>query len=348
MLNLNTLSDKVKFQHYNLERDPFISKFQDNSINTIFQDSKGEIWVGGYQGIFKLMRDSNGEIYFKLVNKNIGLPNVAVKSISEDVYGRLLIGSNYGLFMLNRKKSPKIENIVNNIAVNQILVDNRSIWVGTNNGLLYLKNSKKHKNPKLVHDFKYNPNNPTSLSKNTIKSLLKDKAGVIWIGTNGGGLNKLDLERKQFKNVKKTLNPTSLSYDKIRSMFEDSNGTLWIGREGGGLNMLLKDKNKGSYLGFKIYNNLRNVFATIEIERKGKKILIIGSENFPGLYEIDITQAKEYTDQDIKPFKDIFGSVFSLLEDKDKNLWIGTYNNGIVRWLYNKERNSYKKDFFIL
>ncbi|ARV16509.1 hybrid sensor histidine kinase/response regulator transcription factor [Polaribacter sp. SA4-12] len=343
-VDLNVPLENIKFKHFNLDSNLFISKFGDNIIYSVFEDSKGDIWVGGFHGLFKLVRDSNGDSYFKLVNKMIGLPNLAVRSINEDAFGRLLIGSTNGFYLLDRISKVKVELVYSLGFTNNILIEKNTIWTGSNSGLYQFDNSNKNELPKLVNKFKYNPNNPSSLSKNIVKSLLKDKTGVIWVGTNGGGINKFDLERKQFEHIKKTLEPSSLSYDKIRSLYEDSNGALWVGTEGGGLNMLPKGDIDGLYKGFVKYPRIRKPFVTIEIKREGKKILLIGAEDSPGLYELDITNPNDINKVSIESFDGITGSVFALKEDTDKNLWVGTYSAGVNRRLYDTKTKTYKKD----
>ncbi|MCW9094366.1 MAG: ATP-binding protein [Ignavibacteriaceae bacterium] len=81
--------------------------------------------------------------------------------------------------------------------------------------------------------------NPNDSSKNAnfILSIYEDKSGVLWIGTNHGGLNKFDRETGQFtcyKNIPG--DSTSLSYNKVWSIYEDSKGNLWVGTSHGELN----------------------------------------------------------------------------------------------------------------
>ncbi|AUP80480.1 hybrid sensor histidine kinase/response regulator transcription factor [Flavivirga eckloniae] len=342
LVDLNKPKDSIQFQHFNLEHDRLIAGFGDNNIYSIFEDSKGQVWVGGLRGLYKLSRNQNGDIYFRLVNSLIGMNRLSVRSISEDNYGRLLIGTTIGLYILRKHNDSHRVELITSGFINNILIENDNIWMGTNNGLLFYDNSDETKNPQFLAQFAYNPQDPNSLSKNIVKSLAKDITGIIWVGTNGGGVNKFDPKRKKFKHVKKTLNPSSLSYDKIRSMFEDSNGTLWIGTEGGGLNMLLP--NDSTNLEFKNFMAIQSPFVTIEIKREDKKILLIGAENTPGLFELDITDPEKVKESDINVFQPVSGSIFAILEDRRKNIWIGTYNGGVNRLLYNKSTKSYKQD----
>jgi len=343
LVDLSVPLADIKFQHFLLDYSN-LSEYGNNIVYSVFQDSENQMWVGGTKGLYKFSRDNFGRFYFKLINAEIGLPNISVRSINEDTFGRLIIGTAQGLFLLGQSRVQKVEKIQGKLFVNKILIENHNIWAGTNKGLVHFDNTKRSALPRFINSYAYNPRDPHSLSKDIVKSIYRDHTGVIWVGTNGGGVNKFDPERKQFNHIKKTANPTSLSYDKIRSIFEDSNHSLWIGTEGGGLNMLLQSQDGQYYNGFKNFMTVPKPFVSIEIERNNRKVLLIGAENTPGLYEIDITNPEKITESSIISLDEIHGSVFSLLEDKDKNLWIGTYNTGINRWLYDSETKSYTKD----
>ncbi len=345
LIDLNKTKDSVKFKHFSLSSDKILRDLLENNIRTIFEDSHNQLWVGGSKGLFKLSRDENGTIYFRLINNQINIPNnTTVQSITEDNYGRLIIGTGKGLYGFNPsfKKVFKIKDG----SYNDIKIDNKNnIWTGSNMGLLYFENQDPTKKPILKNKFIYDPQNVNSISKNIIKSLYIDKTGILWIGTNGGGINKMDPERKQFKIIKKTQNPNSLSYDKIRSIFEDSNHNLWIGTEGGGLNILTKKSDKGNYSNFINLKTILNPFAIEQLTNK--KTILIGAESTPGLYEVNINDIENIKESDLKPIDEVTYSVFSILEDSNKNVWIGTYSGGIYRWLKNKNDDGYSKDVIV-
>ncbi|WP_299664972.1 two-component regulator propeller domain-containing protein [uncultured Polaribacter sp.] len=344
LVDLKKTKNIVKFKHYNPVHNKITTNFLKNNVYAIFEDSKNQLWVGSSNGLFKLSRDENGTIYFISLNNLIDLPNdTSVQSIAEDEYGRLIIGTGKGLYIYNSAFiNNKVIKIKNGF-YSDIKIDNKNnIWAGSNMGLLYFLNQDLEKTPILENQFTYDPKISNSISKNIIKSLFIDKTGILWIGTNGGGINKLDPEQKKFKLIKKTLDPKSLSYDKIRSIFEDSNNNLWIGTEGGGLNILTSKNNDGNYANF---INLKTVLKPFAIEElASKKTILIGAENTPGLYEINISDINKIKESDLKPIKEVPFSVFSILEDSNENVWIGTYSGGIYRWLKNKNSGGYKKD----
>lgn len=347
MLAVNKLLDSVAFHSFDFEPEPFSPNWDGRRIYAIFENAKNQLLVGGVGGLFKLSRDQNGALYFKSINDDLGLTDVTVTSIAEDIDGRLIVGTIAGMYTQKRSgKNNKLVKIFDGY-FNDIIVDkSQNVWCGTNSGLLLFHNSSDATLPNYLKTFTYNPLESNSISKNIIKSLTIDKTGIIWIGTNGGGVNKFDPKRKQFDHIRKTLHPNSLSYDKIRSLFEDSNGTLWVGTEGGGLNMQAKVDEVAKYNDFQTFDAISRAFAITETIQNGKKTLFIGAEGTPALFELDITNPKSIKESNIKPIQGSSYSVFALLTDSEQNIWIGTYGGGLSRWAPDKSGNDYVKTTF--
>jgi len=81
------------------------------------------------------------------------------------------------------------------------------------------------------------PNNPNSLSNNSVRAIHQDQSGVLWLGTSGGGLNKFDPQTNTFKRyLHDSGNPNSLGGNIVQSIYETPDGMLWLGTYGGGLN----------------------------------------------------------------------------------------------------------------
>jgi len=116
------------------------------------------------------------------------------------------------------------------------------LWFGTQNGL------NKY-NGYSFTVFKNNPYNLNSVSNDNAGNIYIDHAGIIWIGTWGGGLDRLDPRTGQFTNYHNQPDiPTSLSSDRVQTIFQDSRGTVWVGTSGGGLNRL--DAGTGQFTRF--------------------------------------------------------------------------------------------------
>lgn len=345
MTDLSKPIDSLKFNHYNLYQNSAEPTRNSNNVSTFYEDKMHQVWIGGIYGLSKLSRDSNGDIYFQSINNLIGLPTINVKAIAEDSNGNLILGTNSGLYRYSPNADKDQLQYIQDGSYNAVSISNNHIWAGTDNGLYEFSNAIESKIPKLLNHYIYDPKNPNySLSKNAVKSLFIDHTGIIWVGVNGGGVNKLDPNSKEFSHIKKSLDEASLSNDKIRAIFEDSEQNLWIGTEGGGLNLIRKKEITKDYNKFTHLTKINRVFAIEEIELKNSKKLFIGGEYSPSLFEIDLTKTKNITDDDMVSISDLYSSVFSILQDKDKNVWIGTYNGGVQRWLINEDGDTFTKD----
>ena len=103
------------------------------------------------------------------------------------------------------------------------------MWFGTRDGL----NRYDSYN---FHHYKSNPDDAASISNNTISCLFEDHLGLIWVGTEGGGLNCYDPEQDSFQRFLYAEDrDDGLTQHVIGDIAEDDQGNLWIGTLGGGL-----------------------------------------------------------------------------------------------------------------
>ena len=242
-------------------------KFNDTyraRVSSIYEDTNGVIWAAGDTGLFKL--EENKSPYFKKITSK----NINVRSVTQ-YKNSIIYSSNKAIFSISLSDPNYVINKLidtdNYNSVGNLLVNDNRLWAGSYNGLYifeFLENKLVLKNNIL-----YQPSEKNGLSKNIVTSLYKDQTNLIWIGTNGGGVNKYNPQRKSFLHIKNSATVGSLSYDKIRAIHEDSNGNLWIGTEGGALNMLPK-KNEQDHHDFKQLSKYSNIVTIKEIIRNKK------------------------------------------------------------------------------
>src|SRR6185295_3018792 len=71
----------------------------------------------------------------------------------------------------------------------------------------------------------------TGLSQNTVRAILQDRSGFLWLATEEG-LNRFDgYSFAVFKH--RPDDPTSLPNDMVTALCEDHAGQLWVGTLGG-------------------------------------------------------------------------------------------------------------------
>lgn len=310
------------------------------SINSLFTDSEGNLWVGSNNGIRVLSK--NGETFS--LNKSLvyekGLSDDIILSFEEDDQNKMWIGTrNGGLnildipsFLSKKKLSikwflPKSDgSSVYNRTVSSIKKDNNgNMWIGTSTGLNFV-------NPKgePIKLFDKNTEHPNRLSHNRIGAFAQKADGKIWIGTDGAGLNLFDPNTGKFLTYRH--NPkdaTSLSNDYILSLLEDTKNRVWAGTYCGGINKIdWKTGQSKRYLQNSIEDgsDVRKIFE----DTLGQ--IWVGT-NRGGLYKyLEIEDKFKYIKSIGK--KDIR----DIINDDDGNLWLATYGDGVLK--YNPKTES--------
>ncbi|MFH0733302.1 MAG: two-component regulator propeller domain-containing protein [bacterium] len=253
-----------------------------SSIRSIYALNNNGVYIGGYGGLNYLDNKNFNITVLKTATSYMPnhyspskvLPSDLVYSMVKDFKEPekyLWIGSEgQGLFkydVLNNLfysiKIP-IKDSIETLTFSQIysLLFDKSgrLWIGTVSGVMRLSEDLLH-----VELFKYDRIQPNSLQLGSIKALYMDKAGIIWFGSDLGGLSYYDEKIKGF--VKFVNNPkdfSSLSNNQINSIYEDKKGNFWIATWGGGLN-LFDRKTKKFYI-YTTKNGLPNniVYGILE------------------------------------------------------------------------------------
>jgi signal transduction histidine kinase/ligand-binding sensor domain-containing protein len=258
---------KMRFTHWaNEPGNP--NSLSHDYVFSIYEDSSGMIWIGTDGGGLNRF-DRKNKIFTHWTNEP-GNPNTlshdGVYSIYEDRSGGLWIGTKDGLNRFNREDNTFTHwgNVPGNpesLSNNEILsiCEDRSgaLWIGTRGGLNRVVPSARRKLTPIFKHWVNEPGDPNSLSHDVILSIYEDRAGMLWIGTNGGGLNRFDRENETFLHwVNEPGNPESLSSNDILSIYEDRTGVLWVGTMGGGLNRF--DREKGTFKRYREKDGLPN------------------------------------------------------------------------------------------
>lgn len=273
---------------------------------------------------------------------------------------------------------PKINGLTQEI-ISLAFTNSDLIWVSTVNGKIYkyspttdtltslktplINNSQSIK---LTNDKKnclwiatelqglisYTPSNNTFKQHNIIKnsnsrlkydmfiSLFCDSSGVIWAGTDGDGLYKIDTNTEKTTVFKHdATNRFSISNNTITNISEDSYGNIWIKEKKGRINILPKNNSKISYYNGLKENTTTKVLSILESSVDGS--IWLGTDGqglnrvFPNKTEIHYDNSK----QGRYFFEGRY--IQHLLEDTKGNIWIGTYQNGL--WVFNPKKNSFTK-----
>lgn len=190
--------------------------------------------------------------------------------------------------------------------------------------------------------FKHDSKNKYSISDNYIWALLEDEAGIIWIGTRNGGLNRFDPRTEKFTSYRYSAdNINSLGSDQVTALLLDRDNQLWVGTANGGLNLM--DRNLGTFIRYQHDPDDNssiggNAIKAIAQDEAGKLWLGLSHApllHFPaaGLNQFDPVTGKAIRYRRDKQKADTLSgdNVTSIHIAANGIIWLGTYSNGMNR-----------------
>ena len=322
----------------------------------LLNDTRNNIWIGTKNGLnyFNTITKKNIK-YLHDEKNNQSLTSNKINCIFKDSKGRLWLGTDKGLnLFINASALPQndifihFQNRINNFnselngEILSLIEDNNNrLWIGTENGGLYMLDLKSFDGKNFnFTQYVNDPDKPTGISNNSIYSLFQDKQGNIWIGTFGKGINIIYNHGEKFTHIAlDSKNKNSLINNQVNAFLEEKD-FLWIGTEGG---LDRYNKISKSFKHF-VHNPLdktsigSNAVWSIYKDKRGN--LWIGTWG-GGLNKFDY-KTETFTHFNYNPSDtNSIGSnnVFSILEDIKGNFWIGTMNGGLN--LYDRDNNKF-------
>ena len=339
-----------------------------STVETIYQDSKGYIWIGTNDGLDRYNGYEFKHYKHDKYDKN-SIANNYIVDIIEDKNGYIWVSTIGGLSRINPDKD-EIKNYyskedsgnLSNSNLWQILCtkDNRLI-ASTIDGLnVYDKNKDKftrilYKEGELPSQYIYSleedlyghiwvgtDNGLVELDKdlNIVKSyhdtigdsdvynVYDDSKGNIWVCTLDNGLFKINLDDKSVENYKNNNSKRSIPSNNVRDIISDSEGKLWIATDKG---LCTFDYEREEFITYnkKLYQSNSLIDDEIFCLLKDSSGLIwIGT--YSGISRFNPNS--NFTHFKLDPYEDnsISGNVIhGIYEDDDKTLWIGTNESGV-------------------
>ncbi|MCB9259450.1 MAG: hypothetical protein H6612_08870 [Ignavibacteriales bacterium] len=267
-------------------------KMPAQGFEEIIEDENGNLFLGTSNGIIKIYDDKfeflsyNNKKFTEYINR-LNLYN-----------GKLYCGTNNGLFIFDNNKLVKdiFDERYSNVPIADILTDseNNLIFASENGVYVKTKNSFDHISVKngLNYHFAY--------------SLLQDNNGTIYIGTDGYGVNVLNLGRIENYNT-----DFGLTDNYVTCINSDNSGNILIGTKKG-ISLFESEKNKIS----PINKNLANLnLLSVLVSKNG--ITYLGTAD--GLVISDNNKIK--TINQVKDFSNDW--IYCLAESKNGKVIIG-------------------------
>ncbi len=178
--------------------------------------------------------------------------------------------------------------------------------------------------------FRHDRKNPNSLSHNYVFSLLETRDGLIWAGTDPGGLNVYDPKSGKFQlYLHDPQNPNSLPNDSIWSLLEARDGSLWIGTRGG---LSHFNRRSGTFTNYLPNSEDPRALAAAIVYRlyqTADGTIWVATRNGLQRYEAESDDFTTFRNDPHDPTSLSHSTVWAMLEDDQGNFWVGTRGGGL-------------------
>ena len=307
-----------RFTHYRHDPDDPGSLGQ-VGVWALVEDRSGVLWVGGLGG--GLSRFDPSSERFVRYRHDPGDPRSLghddVRAMTEDrSSGNLWIGTRGGLNRLGPARQhfvrylhdPADSRSLSHNEVRSLTVDRSGrLWIGTVNGLNRLDPAQQGLPPEEdtrgFIRYRNDPQDPLSLSHNFVWSVYEDGSGILWIGTAGGGLNRLDPGQTGFRRYTRE---DGLVNDVVYGVLEDDLGRLWISTNDG---IARFDPETGKWTSYDVGDGLQDQEFNVGAFHQGAD----GTMYFGGIGGFNAFQPERFQEASSPP--PIAVTSFKVLED---------------------------------
>ena len=351
VIRTDIFSQQLIFKTYTVQ-DGLVA----NPVRRIFQDSRGFIWIGTWEGLSKY--DGNKFTNYTIAN---GLSHNMVNDLYESPDGKLYLAENNGTVDILQHDVVFKKTAFQNVVINRFYVtQNNRVIAGTDTSGLY-----EIKNEALVKPFQKFPRASYTDITNLNDSLLiggseglllilnrqlgffaeikkghgyltnkiyKDSKNRVWVGTNDG-LKLLSIEQPSNHTLNFTLlaapfNLPALRDHMINDIMEDAKGNLWVGTT----NDLIKIDPDGNWQSFSEKDGLPSSYIACIYQDREKNIWIGTSMGL----------VKLVTKNDIRVYpveKGLGSAGFSFLLPLNNNIFLTNTETGLQ--LFNSTKKSF-------
>ncbi|MFA9217867.1 MAG: two-component regulator propeller domain-containing protein, partial [Sphingomonadaceae bacterium] len=220
----------------------------DNRIRSLLVDRHGTLWVGTAAGL--LRRPARATSFERVASDPADPASLAgqdIRVLFEAADGKLWIGTREqgaawiaaGSSTLQRVQldPDHTERVPHRFVRSIAQAGPDQIWLGMfdASGINIVDAGDGH----LLQRARHDPSVPGSLTLDSINSLLVDRAGLVWVGTWGNGLQRHQPANHAIQLLHHSpARATGLSHGDIRSVLERADGSILAGTGGNGIDIL--------------------------------------------------------------------------------------------------------------
>ncbi|WP_347840813.1 two-component regulator propeller domain-containing protein [uncultured Draconibacterium sp.] len=312
--------------HYSYTKNPEYN-ICDASIRKIWRDTKGQVWIGSYLGLFKSI---GKELIHYDHNKYEGLPHNSIFDIYEDKQGGIWIGTWSGGVAYMHHSDNKFNNYRHSNEPGSISDNMVSSFAQSTDGRLFVGTELFGLN---LFDSETSTFSPIQIRKQKgiidIKTMLVDRHGGLWIGSAFNGLFYRPANRAGFLHFPAGTNDGKhVASHEVYSLCESDSG-VWIGTNLGGINFYHFSTGEISFSSEKepfaqlLNNNCR------ALTEDSNKNLWVGT--LEGVTRIHLPSGKStlFNIHQNSKHKTSSQSFYFITELSDGKIWMGTGGNGV-------------------
>jgi len=320
-----------------------------DNILSLCNDNNAGIWIGTYANGLFLIHEESDEIQGNLSNRShiYSLSNNRVMSIFQSEDSILWVGTFNGLNKFD-KDAPKFKSYrasldyMSGFSSNQVwtFLEQASgeMLVGTDNGMSVFDQKQR-----IFSQSELFNGEAVGLKNKQIRCLFKDSRKNYWIGTRHDGLYRYDpVSGKHwiYRNIPSK--SETISNDFVLDIVEDRKGHIWVAT-GNGLNRFERDGSRFVHF----YANASDVHALpdnklYDLYLDKNDQLWISTENGLAAFHEQTANFTTYKmpEQQLTERKSNTNSFFSVVEDHNGMMWLGTRGGGLVR--FDRPQNAFK------
>ncbi|WP_338873101.1 two-component regulator propeller domain-containing protein [Myxococcus stipitatus] len=277
-----------------------------NSLLALAQTRDGYVWLGTWEGLVRF----DGARFVVFDKRNTPeLRSHAIKALAEDASGVLWVGTDQGLVAYvdgHFQRAPGASAPLEGVRVEELLVGEGSLWVGTSGGLWQVPLGEG-----VARHFTEADGLPGSFVTALARAGGDNR---LWVGTKAGVAL---LEGGQVLRTPFPV-PGPDPHPGVTALYQDVSGTLWMGTEVG-----LFSWNGAVVTRFTVAEGLPAIVTALFADSQGS--LWVGTRR-GGL----VRREADGFSAPLHGAGLADAEVLSLLEDRDGSLWVGTYS-GLFR-----------------
>ncbi|MBD0786622.1 diguanylate cyclase [Vibrio sp. Y2-5] len=316
------------------DRSP-ITHMLDSGTRALVSDNNNALWVGGARGSLSLrvgfnwlaqnaapsmvnhvLLDDAGNQWLAIEGQGVVrrqkkadhsygesvwvLENISAYRLIKNSANEIFAATKKGLYLLSEHSSTRIETTQFDKVYYLSLAHNGDLLLGTNRGAWRYEG----KELSLIDP---------RIDKTVVTVVEQDSAGNIWLGTINKGLARLSDNTLEFLDTSK-----GLPNNRVLSWYQDIEGSIWVGTNGGLIRLrnapfMTISQDRGL-----VGNYVRALLPISE------ETLLVGSST--GLSILKQNSAEPAVKDDVSL------SVLSMAHASDGKTWVGTYQQGLMKW----------------